>query len=95
MRLLSFYSNRVSSVAAGAVFLFFTAIITGCASKNPLIDEPVVAGKSPVAAPTQKQPPAPVQTAEAKSALAPATTGAQVTKQRRFLGIFSPSTITL
>lgn len=93
MRLLSFYSNRASSVAAGAVCLVFVVAITGCASKNPLIDEPVVASKNP--ATTATQAPAPAQTTEAISAATPAAGGVQVTKQRRFLGIFSPYRISI
>jgi outer membrane protein assembly factor BamE len=91
MRMLSFYSNRSPSVTAGALVLAVAAVIAGCASKNPLIDEPVVTSKSPASqAPTAKQDqtPVPVQTAEAQAA--PTASDLQTTRQRRFLGIFSP-----
>jgi outer membrane protein assembly factor BamE len=91
MRMLSFYSNRLPSVAAGALVLTFAAVIAGCASKNPLIDEPVAASKTPVSqasAEKQAQAPVPAQTAEAKTVST--ASDLQTTRQRRFLGIFSP-----
>lgn len=100
MRLLSLYSNRASSVFSGAFLLALSLSIAGCASKNPLIDEPepVAARKSePAAASTaqttpqkQAEAPAPAQTADAKPAAASVASDVQTTKQRRFLGIFSP-----
>lgn len=89
MRMLSFYSNRISSLATGALVLTFAAVLAGCASKNPLMDEPVAASRRPASSvPAEKQAQAAtsVQIAEAKSA----SGDLQTTKQRRFLGIFSP-----
>jgi outer membrane protein assembly factor BamE len=40
MRILSLYSNRAPAVI-GSVCVAFAACLTGCASKNPLIDETV------------------------------------------------------
>jgi outer membrane protein assembly factor BamE len=96
MRMLPLYSRFLPPLTASAPMLLSLALIAGCASKNPLIDEPVAESKSPApqpaapTAPVQAQTSAPVQTAEAKPAAAPATTGVQTTRQRRFLGIFSP-----
>lgn len=95
MRLLSFYSNRTSSVTFGATCLVFAVALTGCASKNPLIDEPIAASKSPASASKQAETPAPAQTAEAKPETSPVASGVQTTKQRRFLGIFSPYRINI
>lgn len=86
MQMLSFYFNRIPSAVTGAFILALAAGISGCASKNPLIDEPVASAKSPAAA-KPKDTPAPTQTAEAQSA---AASDLQTTRQRRFLGIFSP-----
>ena len=95
MRLLSFHSNRAPSVVAGAACLVFAAAIAGCASKNPLIDEPVASSKKPASAPAQTPAPAPAQTVQEQLATVPGATGVQVTKQRRFLGIFSPYRISI
>jgi len=100
MRLLSSNSDRVYSIAATAIFVFSAAVITGCASKNPLIDdEPVAVGKAPTPAPAPKQQQAqastPAQSVETKSDTALAAAGVQTTKQRRFLGVFSPYRITI
>jgi outer membrane protein assembly factor BamE len=70
MQMPSFYFNRIPSAVTGAFILALAAGISGCASKNPLIDEPVAAAKSP--------------------APAAAAGDLQTTRQRRFLGIFSP-----
>jgi outer membrane protein assembly factor BamE len=91
MQMPSFYFNRIPSAVTGAFILALAAGISGCASKNPLIDEPVAAAKNPApAAPAAKpdETPAPTQTAEAKPAAA--ASDLQTTRQRRFLGIFSP-----
>lgn len=95
MRLLSLYSNRASSLASGASLLVLSIFIAGCASKNPLIDEPVAARKSepavaPATAQKQAETPAPTQTADAKPAAAALASDVQTTKQRRLFGIFSP-----
>jgi outer membrane protein assembly factor BamE len=83
MRML-FHTYRAPVL--GACCLILAACLPGCASKNPLIDEPV--------ANTAVQPAAaPVKTAEATSATAVGSTGTQTTAPtglRRFLGIFAP-----
>jgi outer membrane protein assembly factor BamE len=78
MQMPSPCSDRKSVRAAGALCLVFAALLTGCASKNPLMDEPAPAATRearPAAAPTQT---------------AAAGTGVQTTNKRRFFGIFSP-----
>ena len=95
MRLLSLYSARASSVTTYGLCLFLAAVILGCASKNPLMDEPATAAKAPAPAAIQAQAPAPAQTAETEPAAAPVPSGVQITKQRRFLGIFSPYRISI
>lgn len=68
MRMQLRYTDRASTLA-GALCLVFATCLAGCASKNPLLDEP--------AANVQTQP--------------AAQSGAvQTTKERHFLGIFSP-----
>lgn len=101
MRMPSLFSSRVIPATGSALLLVFAVVATGCASKNPLIDEPVAETKKPApstssAARTSAPAPAQNQTAEAKPATASSedaaagATGVQTTKQRRFLGIFSP-----
>ncbi len=54
---------------------FFVAVsVAGCASKNPLIDDAGTSGA----------------TSAKPAAIAAANTGVQTSKERRFLGIFSP-----
>lgn len=76
------FSRIDRTPAFAGVLCLVAACLTGCASKNPLIDEPAVASKAP-----EQQ----VQNAETKSAdeTAGMTTGAP-TGVRRFLGIFTP-----
>jgi outer membrane protein assembly factor BamE len=62
---------RTSALSAAVVFM---AALAGCASKNPLIDQPT------------SQPAA----AAAAAADTTDTSGVQTIKHRRFLGIFSP-----
>lgn len=76
MRMLLSLSTRAP--ALGACCLVLAACLSGCASKNPLIDEPVATS---------------AKTAEAIPATAAASTGTQTTGPtgvRRFLGIFAP-----
>lgn len=68
MRMQLRYTDRASALA-GALCLVFATCLAGCASKNPLLDEPVA-------------------TAQAQPAAQGGTV--QTTKERRFLGIFSP-----
>ncbi len=63
---------RTSALTAAVVFM---AALAGCASKNPLIDQPTAASPTGTAADT---------------AAAADTSGVQTIKHRRFLGIFSP-----
>ncbi|SFI07580.1 Beta-barrel assembly machine subunit BamE [Collimonas sp. OK307] len=63
---------RTSALTAAVVFM---AALAGCASKNPLIDQPTAAVPAGTAADT---------------AAASDTSGVQTIKHRRFLGIFSP-----
>jgi outer membrane protein assembly factor BamE len=77
MRMLLSPSTRAP--ALGACCLVLAACLPGCASKNPLIDEPVASNAV--------QPAAPIKTADA------AASGTQITAPtglRRFLGIFAP-----
>ncbi|MES2024829.1 MAG: outer membrane protein assembly factor BamE [Pseudomonadota bacterium] len=104
MQMLPRYSNRAPAIA-GTFCLLLATVLTGCASKNPLMDEPtlVAATAKPAAAPQQVKAAeektastAPATTADAKPAATPvapqaaATTGVQTKKEKRFLGIFSP-----
>jgi outer membrane protein assembly factor BamE len=85
-------SGRKSSFAsfgAAALQVLFAACIAGCASKNPLMEEP-----APVAARDARQ--APAQGAEASPAASKgaaetgASAGVQTIKQRRLFGFLSP-----
>lgn len=104
MQMLPRYSNRAPAIA-GTFCLLLATVLTGCASKNPLMDEPtpVAATAKPTAAPEQVKAAeektastAPATTTDAKPAATPvapqaaATTGVQTKKEKRFLGIFSP-----
>jgi outer membrane protein assembly factor BamE len=91
MQMLLPYANRTPA-AAGAFCLTLAVLLAGCASKNPLMEEPMAAAApaaKPAAAPATAVAEAkPAAAAAATSAAAP--TGVQTTRQRRFLGIFSP-----
>lgn len=72
MQMLATYCNRAPAIA-GTFFLLLATALTGCASKNPLMEQaaPVTAKTRPVAAPVVevKEPlPAPASVAEEKSA---------------------------
>ncbi|GAC1316384.1 MAG: hypothetical protein NVS3B11_21250 [Collimonas sp.] len=67
---------RTSALTVAVVFM---AALAGCASKNPLMDQPTA---QPTAQSTAQ--PAVADTAAAD------TSGVQTVKHRRFLGIFSP-----
>jgi outer membrane protein assembly factor BamE len=86
MRMLLSHSTRAP--ALGACCLVLAACLPGCASKNPLIDEPVAStATQPAAAPTKTAAGAPV------AAPVAANSGAQTTAPtglRRFLGMFAP-----
>lgn len=118
MQMLPRHSNR-APLLAGTFCLVLASALTGCASKNPLIDEPapVAAAAKPAAkpasqpaavaaseekvaaeaeaAPAAAETAAATATTEAKPAVvaaapAAATSGVQVKREKRFLGIFSP-----
>lgn len=87
MRMSFSFSDRTPAMIA-SFSLALAISLTGCASKNPLMDEPA-------AAPSASNPATPsTQTGEAKSPAAQSQgTGAQKTGPtgfRRFLGIFAP-----
>ncbi|MDB5764700.1 MAG: hypothetical protein JWQ21_3695 [Herminiimonas sp.] len=79
---MPFFFNRTPAPAAGTLYFLLAACLAGCASTNPLMQEPVAA----VASQT-KPAAAPVQGAQPASA---ANTGVQTIKQQRFLGFLSP-----
>jgi outer membrane protein assembly factor BamE len=87
-------SYRMSAFA-GALCLAFATFLSGCASRNPLMDEPVANANSvkpaeAAAAPQQPEAkPTDVKPAETKTAAENVTTSAP-TGLRKFLGIFSP-----
>jgi outer membrane protein assembly factor BamE len=95
MRMLFSCSNRMSALA-GALCLAFATLLVGCASKNPLIDEPVSstdAGKptgTAAPAPQAEAKPADAKPEETKTAAAENVTTTKPTGLRKFLGIFSP-----
>ena len=84
MRMLFPRSGCKPALHSGALCVLFAACLAGCASKNPLIDEPASVRRSEPAAPAQ-----PAQTAQAAPAGA---TGSdlQVTQARPFLGFLRP-----
>jgi outer membrane protein assembly factor BamE len=71
-------SGRKPALSSGALCVLFAACLAGCASKNPLIDEPASVRRSESAAP--------VQAAQGSA------TGSdlQVTKAKPFLGFLRP-----
>jgi outer membrane protein assembly factor BamE len=81
----SFFHDRRPALLAGILCVCFTAGLTGCASKNPLMEEPVASGAAATTPATTA-----VGTAEKNAAPAPAGTGVQTIKERRFLGFLSP-----
>lgn len=81
MRSATPYLDQFRKIASGVACLAVLGGLAGCASKNPLIDEPVATAK-PAAS-------------ENGSAAAPASadtnaSGVQTIKERRFLGFLSP-----
>jgi outer membrane protein assembly factor BamE len=71
-------SGRKPALSSGALCVLFAACLAGCASKNPLIDEPASASRNEPAAPAQAG-----QSAAAGGDL-------QVTKAKPFLGFLRP-----
>nr|WP_314629266.1 outer membrane protein assembly factor BamE [uncultured Noviherbaspirillum sp.] len=82
MRLLFPRSGRQPALHTGALCVLFAACLAGCASKNPLIDEPASVRRSEPAAPAQAQTPAARESNTASDV--------QVTKARPFLGFLRP-----
>jgi outer membrane protein assembly factor BamE len=86
---MSFSRSDRTPALASALCLALAAFLTGCASKNPLIDEPAAPAPSVARASAQ-----PAQQAEAKPAEPQAPTSGVTTSGptgvQRFLGIFSP-----
>jgi outer membrane protein assembly factor BamE len=83
--MLSCSTDRTPAPAFGMLCVLFAVFLTGCASKNPLMDAPVAAS-SKEAKPVAVQ--APV--AEPAAAAPASDSGVQTTHNRRFFGIFSP-----
>jgi outer membrane protein assembly factor BamE len=80
MRLLFPRAGRKPTLPSGALCVLFAACLAGCASKNPLIDEPASVRRSEPATPV---PARAAQDSDAASDL-------QVTKARPFLGFLRP-----
>lgn len=78
MRMLFPRSGRKPALSSGALCVLFAACLAGCASKNPLIDEPVSVRRSEPTAPAQAD-----QGGATGSDL-------QVTKAKPFLGFLRP-----
>ncbi len=97
MQMLPPYLNRAPALAATFCLLLATAL-TGCASKNPLMEEPKpAAAKANSASMPATDAPTSSPAAEEKSAVAQplsaranAPTGVQTEQGKRFLGIFRP-----
>ena len=81
MRMLFPRSGRTPALSSGALCVLFAACLAGCASKNPLIDEPAGVRRS--------EPAAPARTAQAAQDSA---TGSdlQVSRAKPFLGFLRP-----
>jgi outer membrane protein assembly factor BamE len=68
--------------------VLFAVFLAGCASKNPLMDEPVAASSKEAKPEAARMVSAPV--AEPAAAAPASDSGVQTTRNRRFFGIFSP-----
>ena len=79
MRMLFPRSGRKPALHSGALCVLFAACLAGCASKNPLIDEPASVRRS--------EPAAPVKAAQDKTV---GNGDLQVTQARPFLGFLRP-----
>jgi outer membrane protein assembly factor BamE len=82
MRLAPFPFGRFRDFTSGVLCLVVVGSMAGCASKNPLIDEPIASAKPAPATITSTN-------AEA-SAPAASASGVQTVKEKRFLGFLSP-----
>ncbi|SMP59972.1 outer membrane protein assembly factor BamE [Noviherbaspirillum suwonense] len=83
MRMLFPRSGPRPALHSGALCVLFAACLAGCASKNPLIDEPASVRRSEPAAPAKAAPAKTAQGADADGDL-------EVTKARPFLGFLRP-----
>lgn len=105
MQILPLHFNR-TAITASAFCLALATVITGCASKNPLMEEPAPVASSakpattaPAPAPVaqdEKAASAPVAKADVPQAAAPtapqaaAATSVQTKNEKRFFGFFRP-----
>ncbi len=83
MRLATRHFSRLRKFGSGLFCLAVAGGLTACASKNPLIDEPVVAAKPAATASQASASPASEQSATSAG-------GVQTVKEKRFLGFLSP-----
>jgi outer membrane protein assembly factor BamE len=89
MRITPFHSDRFRRPASGMISILIAVLLAGCASKNPLMEEPAVSARpSPVAmgSAAETAANAPANT----TAVAKTPSGVQTEKQGRFLGFLSP-----
>jgi outer membrane protein assembly factor BamE len=77
-----------ASTLSRAFCLVAASALIGCATKNPLMDEP--ATTTPAAQPAPTAQAVPAAPAPATAAAAPGATGVQTTQEKRLFGIFSP-----
>lgn len=72
MQIQPFHFGRFP-VAAGAFCLALATVVTGCASKNPLMEEPTPVASKKKAEPVKQAEPAPTEAKPAETIAAPAT----------------------
>lgn len=101
MQMLPPNFNR-APLLTGAFCLMLTTLFTGCASKNPLMEEPAPRASASKPAKTVAAEPAPAKVAEEKipaaapvasvtpAAVTKTDTGVQTKRENRFLGLFRP-----
>jgi outer membrane protein assembly factor BamE len=85
MRMLFPRSGRKPALKSGALCVLFAACLTGCASKNPLIDEPAVSRRDNAPASRTETAAAAPATRESDAAQ-----GVQVSRDKPFLGFLRP-----
>ncbi|MGV3741364.1 MAG: outer membrane protein assembly factor BamE, partial [Burkholderiaceae bacterium] len=81
MRLATRHFSRLRKLRSGMFLLAIAGSLTACASKNPLIDEPVASSRPAAAA---------SNTAASPDNATTAANGVQTVKEKRFLGFLSP-----
>src|SRR4051794_16170805 len=84
MQMPPFSHDRRPALLAGMLCVFFAAGLAGCASKNPLMEEPVASGTAAATPATT------TGSAAEKNAVPVPAAGVQTIKERRFLGFLSP-----